>query len=376
MLRHSFFSKGTGFQPARKQLRRVDSFKQAPSISSPSPLKRGRVGMRGEIVNFGSRFMGRANLSRKLSALYLLSVLALIAVWNAAGEPTAPDNTPATPRDFYNDGTQKLHAGKLREAEASLQAAVATQNEKVQTAALYNLGEVRFKQGAQELTNAPGGAAMEARSQHAQNTGTGALAAADEALAGDEVMALVAAYQRGRGAQKELKAATKAVQHAMETYRNVLLKWQRSSGDFKSTVELHPSDTDAQWNADLVDRDIARLVDTIQMSMQSLGAMGKQREELRDKMGKIKKRLPQGMGDEMKGGMGDDDDEDEDGKPKGPKPGEKEGPSRDGTEQQQLTPEEAERLLGMLKLDSGHKLPMGMGDTEAIKPVNRKGRDW
>ena len=147
-------------------------------------------------------------------------------------------------------------------------------------------------------------------------------------------------------------------------------------GDFKSTAELRPSDTDAQSNADFVDRAIARLVDLQQMMMQSMGKMGKQRSDLRDKMNKIKKRLPQDGGDQMKGGKGDDDDDDEDEqKPKGPEPGTKEGPSRDGTEQQ-LSFEEAERLLGMLKLDADRKLSLGISDTEALKPKNRKGRDW
>lgn len=290
--------------------------------------------------------------------------------------PDAPEKTPDTPREFYNDGTRKLREGKLRDAETLLQTAVASQNEKIQTAALYNLGEVRFRQGAEELAHAPGGAATGARAQSAQHSGDDAMHAADDALAGDDVRALVAAYQQGRGAQKELKAATKAVQQAMESYRNVLLKWQRSSGDFKSTVELHSSDTDAQSNADFVDRAIARLVDLQQMMMQSMGKMGKQRSDLRDKMNKIKKRLPKDAGNQMKGGQGDDDDDDEDEqKPKGPEPGTKEGPSRDGTEQQ-LTFEEAERLLGMLKLDTDRKLSLGIGDTEALKPQNRKGRDW
>ena len=83
--------------------------------------------------------------------------------------------------------------------------------------------------------------------------------------------------------------------------------------------------------------------------------------------------MPGDPGGDIKG-AGDDDDEDEDGKPKGPQPGEKEGPSRDGS-MQQLTLEEAERWLGMLKLDSERKLPLG-GDEQTQKPKQRKGRDW
>jgi hypothetical protein len=313
---------------------------------------------------------------RLISPIWLAWVLGVMASGNAFAIPDVTNKIPVTPRDFYNDGTQKLHEGKLREAETSLQAAVASQNEKVQTAALYNLGEVRFRQGVQELTNTPGGNSSVARSEHAQQSGAGAIHAADDALAGDDLRAIVAAYQRGRGAQKELKGATEAVQRAMESFRNVLLKWQRASGDFKSTVELHPSDTNAQFNADLVDRNIARLVDMLQMMMQNQGAMGKQRSELREKMGQLKKRLPKDMGDQLKGGEGDSDEEDEEDKPKGPKPGDKEGPSRTGSEQQQLTQEEAERWLDMLRLDTNRKLSMDPSGTEELKPRNRKGRDW
>jgi hypothetical protein len=294
-----------------------------------------------------------------------------ISLQNLTAAPASPEKELSSPRDFYNDGTKKLKEGKLREAETSLQTAVASQDEKIQPAALYNLGEVRFRQGVSELTNILGGG--HAQSQHAQQSGADAIRDADGALAGDDLQALVAAYQHGRGAQRELKAATKAVQQALENYRGVLLKWQRASGDFKSTVELHPDD-DAQKNADAVDRNIAKLVDLIRMSMQNEGALGKMRSDLREKMGQMRKRLPGDPGGNIKGG-GDDDDEDEDGKPKGPQPGEKEGPSRDGS-MQQLTLEEAERWLGMLKLDSERKLSLGASDEQTLKPTLRKGRDW
>ena len=297
----------------------------------------------------------------------------ICAFGDLTAAPAPQEKEPASPREFYNDGTRKLKDGKLREAETSFQTAVASQDEKVQPAALYNLGEVRFRQGVEELKNILNGGGH-GQAQQAQQSGADAIRDADKALAGDDLQALVEAYQHGRGAQRELKAATKAVQQALETYRGVLLKWQRASGDFKSTVELHPDD-DAQKNADTVDRNIARLVDLIQMSMQSQGSLGKMRSELRDKMRQMKKRLPGDPGGDIKGAGDDDDDEDEDGKPKGPQPGQKEGPSRDGS-MQQLTFEEAERWLGMLKLDSEHKLSLGASDEQALKPKQRKGRDW
>jgi hypothetical protein len=309
-----------------------------------------------------------------VGALFVFALASLAVMAEGPVAPVAPAKELTTPREFYNDGTQKLKEGKLRDAEVSLQTALISQDERIQPAALYNLGEVRFRQGIHELTNAPGGSALGAKSDHAQQSGDDAIRAADKALAGDDLQALVEAYQRGRGAQRELKAATTAVQRALETYRNVLLKWQRSSGDFRSAVELRPSETDAQTNADIVDRSIARLVDQIRMMMQAQGSMDKQRGELRGKMKQMRQRLPQDSGGQIKGNGDDDEDDDED-KPKGPLPGTEEGPSRNGTEQQ-LTLEEAERWLGMLKLDSDRKLSLGVSDTETLKPRQRKGRDW
>ena len=48
---------------------------------------------------------------------------------NAAAVQEKP---PVTSKDFFNAGTRRLREGKLREAEASLQAALAKQDERVQ----------------------------------------------------------------------------------------------------------------------------------------------------------------------------------------------------------------------------------------------------
>src|SRR5256885_2768120 len=55
---------------------------------------------------------------------------------------------------------------------------------------------------------------------------------------------LFRSYVRGRGARKEAKAAMEAVRRALEAHRATLGKWERASGDFKSTVELKGSDAD------------------------------------------------------------------------------------------------------------------------------------
>src|SRR5262249_23602634 len=157
--------------------------------------------------------------------------------------------------------TEKFRQGKLREAEATLQMAVVSQNEKVQVPALYNLGHVRFQEGVEELKGGPNAKASEAASKRATDDAEAAIQAADDALGGWDVQAIVSAYMQGRGARKELKAAAEAVKRAMDSYGAVLSKWQRASGDFKSAYELRPADSDARLNAEVVDRSIAKLVD-------------------------------------------------------------------------------------------------------------------
>jgi len=313
-----------------------------------------------------------------LLAALLAAGLSLGIAWSAAGAEGEPDATTMSARQLYNDGTQKLRAGKLREAETSLQSAVASQDERVQEASLYNLGHARFRQGEETLKKGPNAQSTHAAAfKRAFESGGSAIRGADEALAGDDLQSIVAAYLRGRGARKDLKAANKAVKEAMDLFGGVLAKWRRARGDFKSAHELRRSDTDAETNADVVDRNIAKLVDLQQMMMQMMAAMGEQRKELREKMEALKKRMPKDMGDQLSGKDGEDDDEDEGKKGKQseePKPGEREPESKDG-KPRMLTQEEAQRLLGMLKLDNDRKLPMGLGDTSE-QPKDRKGRDW
>jgi tetratricopeptide (TPR) repeat protein len=306
------------------------------------------------------------------ATLFICMIVVLSTV--AASPENGDSDSRETPRQLYNSGTEKLKDGKLREAENYLQGAVSSQDEKVQGSALYNLGHVRFKAGVEELKKSPDGNSAGAYSKQALDVGDGAIKALDEALVNDDVKAMVAAYQRGRGARKELKGATEAVKRAMQTYGSVLSKWQRASGDFKSTVELNSSDKDAQTNAELVDRSIAKLVDTQRMMMQNKGDMDKQREELRQKMKQLKGKIPQEQAPPGGPGGDEEDDDEEDQKPKEPKAGMQEGPSKDGKERQ-LTPEEAERLLGMLKLDGNRKLPLGMKET-GEKNDQRKRKDW
>jgi len=276
---------------------------------------------------------------------------------------------PTTAREFYNAGTEQLSAGKLREAEAFLESTVASQKERLQAPALYNLGHVRFAQGIEALKKGPAAGPTAARGRAAAQRADEAIRKADEALNGNDVRKMVAAYMHGRGVRKELKAAAEAVRRALAVYGAALTRWQRASGDFKSAVELQRADADAQHNAEVVDRSIAKLVDSLQELQQCANGMCDKSGELGEKLKQLKGRIP---GEDMPPGAAGDDEEDED-FPLGPQPGQEEGPSKEGKEMT-LSPEQAGWILEGFKLDSERRLPMG--GTEPAQPKDRARPTW
>ncbi len=297
----------------------------------------------------------------------LLLALVLTGFGATSNAPEPP--TPTTPREFFNAGTEKLRAAKLREAESLLETVLASQTDRLQPPALYNLGHVRFDQGVELLKKGPAAGPTNDRARAAARSAQDAAAAADEALASDDVQKMVAAYLRGRGTRKELKAATRAVQVALESHGAALNKWRRSEEDFQSTVELRRSDTDAKQNADIVDRCIAKLVDSITQMQQMLGMMGDKNKDLGQKLKQLKGRIP---APDMPPGAAGDDEEDED-MPNGPKEGDKEGPTKQG-EEMKLSPEQAGWLLEAYRLDSERRLPMGQ--LQPGEPKDRSRPTW
>ncbi len=295
---------------------------------------------------------------------YLNNVLALIAcvLPLVAAEPETK-----SPRDLYNQGTQKFKEGKLRDAETFLQTAIAGNREFVQQHALYNLGHVRFEQGKQLLKEAPEPQALKPSADTGSMLTDKAIDQAKKALADNQLAGLVAAYMNGRGVNKLTKNILAAIQHAMESYGAVLLRWERASGDFKSAYELRSNDAQAKENGDIVDQHLARLVDQLQM-MQAMAMAGKQkRKELLKLLGDIKDRLPKGM---VPGG---DEEDEEEPKPKEPPKGKEEPKPKEGKERM-MSWEEAMRLLESLKLDTRHILPMAA--EKSGNPIDKKLRDW
>lgn len=288
---------------------------------------------------------------------------------NGLGTRENAGPTPTSPREFFNAGTTQLKGGKLKEAEALLESALAGQKPALQPVALYNLGHVRFTQGIEELKKGPPGKQTAERAKKAGAEVKGALQEANEALAGNEVPKMVEAYMRGRGARKEAKAATKAVQRALEAHGATLIKWQRAEGDFKGTVELKSNDDDARHNADVVDRCIAKLVDSLQELQQAAQAAGEKNQELGEKLKQLKGKIP--APDMPPGGAGDDE-EDED-NPFGPKPGDEEGPTKEGKEMA-LSREQAEWLLDAFRPGGDKRLPMNQNGT--AEPKDPKKPTW
>jgi tetratricopeptide (TPR) repeat protein len=278
------------------------------------------------------------------------------------------------PRELYNAGTEKLRAGKLSDAEDLLESSLAKQNERVQPAALFNLGHVRFAQGNEELKKTPDAAATAGQTRTAAADGAGAIAKAKDALATNDVQQMVEAYLAGRGMRKEMRAATEAVQHAMEADGKTLLKWRRSLGDFRSAAELNPADTNAVRNAEIVEQAIARLVDSLREMQQAAGNLAGKQSELNGLLKQLKGLIP--APNAPPGAAGEDGDEGEDGDRPLPESlsGLTESTSGGGQEMEvKISPEEAGQLLNTIQPD-GKELPMGQG--EPGTPKNRSGRIW
>ena len=275
-----------------------------------------------------------------------------------------------SPREFFNVGTRQLRAGKLREAEASFETALASQSARLQPAALYNLGHVRFGHGLEELKKGPSAGAASAAAKSSEQNADEAIRQVDEALAGEDLQKMIQSYIRGRGARKELKAAAEAVRRALGVYSAALHKWQRSAGDFRSSLEMSGKDADAQYNAEMVEQCIARLIDSLRELQQCNSGMGNKQSELSQKLKALKGKIP---GGQMPPGAAGEDEEEEEDSPRGPQPGDKEGPSKDGKEMK-LSAEQAGWLLQGFKLDADRRLPMGQ--MTPAKPKDRSGDTW
>jgi Ca-activated chloride channel family protein len=287
---------------------------------------------------------------------------------------TAPEPAPTNTREFFNAGTRRLGEGKLREAEAHLQSALARQREHFQPQTLHNLGHVRYAQGAEELKKSPDADAASRRAASALDRGNDSLRRGTEALAGDDLNRLIETYLNARGARKELRETRDQVRRALESHGAALLKWQRSLGDFKSALELNPDDADAKQNIKIIEEAIAKLIEKIKQ-LERLGQMmGQMRSDLGEMMKQMRGKIPAPQAPPGAAGEDSDEDEDDSDKPNGPREGQ-EGKGREGEEEKRkLSRDEAGWILDAFKLGGEKRLPMGQGDE--TKPKDKKGKNW
>src|ERR1019366_5046068 len=261
---------------------------------------------------------------------------------------------------------------KFDDAEKMFQSALAAQDERIQPAALFNLGHARFAEGVELLKKGPDAQKVAARGNAALAAGEHAIGAAGAGVGGNNFGQMVTPYLEGRGVRHELRDAKKAVQAAMEAYGKTLLKWQRAADDFKSPAEMNPADTSATRNAEIVERGIAKLVDSLRQMQQMAGMMGKQRQDLDKLLSKLKGQIP---APNAPPGAAGDDDEDEPGVKPDSLAGQKENAGREGDQMQgPLSPDQAGQILDGLSLDGTRRLPMS--DKEGTPPKDKKARNW
>jgi hypothetical protein len=298
--------------------------------------------------------------------------LALTLGLQALAGDTTNVVAPATARDFYNAGTRLFAAKKFADAEKMFQASLAAQDDRLQPVALYNVGHTRFASGLERLKQGPDAQTVAAQGSAALAAGEQAIHQSESALAQNNLNQMSAAYIEGRGARHELRAAEKAVSAAMEKYGKTLEQWLRAADDFKGAAELNPGDTNAAYNAEIVERGIAKLVDSVRQMQAMMGMLGQQKQDLGKLLSKLKGSIP--AADAPPGPGGEDDDEDQGLKPED-LTDKKENAARPGDQMQiPLSPDQASQMLSGLSLDGTKRLEMS--DKEGKPQKDRKGRNW
>ncbi len=296
----------------------------------------------------------------------------------------APGPTPSA-REYYNQGLQRMQSNDLHEAENNFLEAAKKNQPIVQPLASYNLGHVRFLQGKEILSG-------EGNRQQLLDGGEAAMVVAREALGSakaalqneEDLRGLVNAYNEARMARKTLRTSRDETSRATALVGSAMSQWRKSANNFYSAYELDASNTDAEFNARVMEQHINELVKFEKKLQQQAEGVGEKRKELSDAMKKMRGKIPKSMQRENDGEEDDDDEEDGDkDKDKDKGAGDKEEKEKDkgaGKQQEQRlgTGREIDPdLMRMLKekITPRTMSPDGGADQQD-NPRGRKGRDW
>ncbi len=307
--------------------------------------------------------MGRPRNAARAAVLLCL----LLGIAGAGCGAAAQEVREMSTREAFNSGSARLREGKLREAEGMLEGVLGEQKDAWRVPALYNLGHVRFAQGMEELKKSEAAGPAAARGRAMALGAEETITEGRDALRMNEIKRMVDSYVHGRGSRREIRAAIKAVRQALQLHAVALNRLQRAAGDWKSAVELDPGNADARQNAEVADRHIARVVDSIRDLQQSLKAMQSAGEGLRQMMNQLKGKIP--AENMPPGAPGEDEEEDEDGGML-PPPGTQEGPGKEG-EERQVSPDDASWLLEGFRSGEDKRLPMTQGREGEPRERNR-----
>lgn len=296
--------------------------------------------------------------------------------------------------DLYNEGVGALRRGELRDAESTLREAAQTNSPAVQPLALYNLGHVRFQQGQETLKGEGNRQQLLDSAEAASAVAQEAIRSSEEALKGGTLEEIIGAYMEARGARKQLRTSRDETTRAMDLQGSALWRWRRSVGDFHSSQELDPSNKDAGFNADVVERHIKDLLKSLDKVKEQNESLSEQRKKLSELMKEMRGKIPKSM-QRQSDAEEDDEDEEDEKPPEGRKEDEKQQPPKAGSKQEQriggereVSPDMAKLLKEMLK-----RRTMQLGDQEGgfrpggneegfrpshemRKPGQRKGRNW
>lgn len=299
----------------------------------------------------------------------LIGIVSCATVFSRAAGINLP--SPVTARDFYNTGTELLGTTNFTEAERMFHSALDTQDEQVRPKALFNLAETRFEDGAAALKAGSDNGTLPEQAMMAGLRAGLEMHRADSAMAENDLSKMIATYRRGRGARHELVSVEKAIQQAMELYGETLRKWQRAADDFKSAAELNSADTNATRNAEIVERHIAQLVDSLRQMQSMAASLGEQQSQLKNALSQLRGKIPK---ENLPPGDGDGDEGDEGLQPES-LAGLQEGATRTGDQMNiPLSPDEAAQMLNSISPDSSRRLPVNDGKNEPTR--EKAGRTW